>query len=300
MMSNLKFSLNFIGLVLSISGVSFLIYSINWKDFWHIAESVDWAFFILLSLIYTVMTLLLFFAWAFLLFYDTKHLFSKYLLKAYARSICAKYLPGNFFQFVSRQIDLAGNNIAQVKILKSSFFESLSLFAAALLIIGVFSFFTPFWDYPDFPEFLSDWIKEYGKTLPYFFIISALILVFGMSTSAPYCFASLILYLFFFWGLEIIGQEIWELIINDSFVPELPMGLFTLSWLVGFVIIGAPGGLGVRELVIVFFTQAFLGDDMYEAGALAALTLRFVTLLGEMLFVLISFIYLRRAEPITP
>ena len=300
MMRNSRLGLNFIGLVLSASGISFLIYSISWKDFWHIAERVDWTFFILLSFIYAAMILLLFFAWAFLLFYDTKHLFSKNLLKAYARSICAKYLPGNFFQFVSRQIDLAGNNIAQVKILKSSFLEILSQLAAALLIIGVFSFCTPFWDYPDFPEFLNGWIKEYGKTLPYFFVISALVLVFGMSASAPYCFVSLILYLFFFWGLEIIGQEIWELIANDSLLPELPMGLFTLSWLAGFVIIGAPGGLGVRELVIVFFTQAFLGDDMYEAGALAALTLRFVTLLGEMLFVLISFVYLRRAEPVTP
>jgi glycosyltransferase 2 family protein len=53
------------------------------------------------------------------------------------------------------------------------------------------------------------------------------------------------------------------------------------SWFAGFVVIGAPAGLGVREAVFVALTGAALGEDR----ALLVIGLfRIVTFLGDTLF----------------
>ena len=53
------------------------------------------------------------------------------------------------------------------------------------------------------------------------------------------------------------------------------------SWLAGFVVVGAPAGLGVREATFVALTGATLGED--HALLLIGL-FRIVTFLGDTLF----------------
>lgn len=72
---------------------------------------------------------------------------------------------------------------------------------------------------------------------------------------------------------------------------------FALSWLLGFVVPGAPGGVGIREAVFVGLFGPQLGDG-FAAGL--ALLLRIITTLGDLLtFGLASWISagsLRNAE----
>ncbi len=53
---------------------------------------------------------------------------------------------------------------------------------------------------------------------------------------------------------------------------------FLLSWLAGYVVIGSPGGLGVREVVFLFLTNAQIS---VEYSLLAILLFRLVSVLGE-------------------
>lgn len=68
---------------------------------------------------------------------------------------------------------------------------------------------------------------------------------------------------------------------------------FAAAWLLGFVLPGAPGGLGVREAVLVLGLAPILGEPQ---AALGAVLLRIVTLSGDGLMSLAGWLVLRSAE----
>jgi len=72
--------------------------------------------------------------------------------------------------------------------------------------------------------------------------------------------------------------------ININITAKLIV-IFSIAWLAGFIIPGAPGGIGVREAVIIFFITPIIGEAQSVAIAIA---LRFVTLLGDIWFLMIS------------
>ena len=61
--------------------------------------------------------------------------------------------------------------------------------------------------------------------------------------------------------------------------------IFSLAWVAGFIIPGAPGGIGVREVVLIFFLSPIIGEP---EGIAVAIALRFVTLLGDIFFFIVS------------
>jgi uncharacterized membrane protein YbhN (UPF0104 family) len=72
----------------------------------------------------------------------------------------------------------------------------------------------------------------------------------------------------------------------------LVLGATAASWLAGFVVIGAPGGLGVREAAFVALAGSTLGADR----ALVVISLfRVVTFLGDTLFFAAGALAMRRA-----
>ena len=58
-----------------------------------------------------------------------------------------------------------------------------------------------------------------------------------------------------------------------------------MAWFAGFIIPGAPGGIGVREAIIILFLTPIIGE---AESIVAAVGLRFVTLLGDVWFYTIS------------
>jgi uncharacterized membrane protein YbhN (UPF0104 family) len=77
----------------------------------------------------------------------------------------------------------------------------------------------------------------------------------------------------------------------DSFAMLLAAN--AASWAAGFIVIGAPGGLGVREVAFV----ALAGGALGESGALLLIGIfRIVTFLGDTLFFAAGSFALRRAK----
>ncbi len=62
-------------------------------------------------------------------------------------------------------------------------------------------------------------------------------------------------------------------------------GIYLISWLIGYVTPGAPGGLGVKEAVMVFL----LSGIMQESDIiLSAFILRFCNIIGDFLAFLLN------------
>jgi hypothetical protein len=85
-------------------------------------------------------------------------------------------------------------------------------------------------------------------------------------------------------------------VLADSVVPDVPLATtwsaYAAAWVVGFLVIPVPSGLGVREAVLV------LAVPQIEAGALVAASVgqRLVTLVTEVAVVAGNAWYRRRAE----
>ncbi len=84
---------------------------------------------------------------------------------------------------------------------------------------------------------------------------------------------------FFIMGLILKLQAHWLFNVKESNLLELTC-LFTIAWLAGYVVPGAPGGLGVREIMIVFLLSPVLGVGVATG---LSLTLRLTTVLGDAL-----------------
>lgn len=67
------------------------------------------------------------------------------------------------------------------------------------------------------------------------------------------------------------------------------LGAFLLSWIVGFVVPGAPGGIGIREMVFTLLLEAYGSVDI-DSMLLAIVIYRFVSILGELIGLTLSMI----------
>lgn len=187
----------------------------------------------------------------------------------------AKYLPGGIWHFVGRAgyyktLKLSVLEISQA-ILKENLWLIVSAgFSGSLLLIAGYR-----------PQHLL-WFAPVIAL-----IWLAVIYLWGRHVSFPRIIGIIALQLF-----------IW-LFVGLSFSIILPLeatysnvlivsGAFTISWLIGFISLFAPGGIGVREIILVTILLPFLaGAD----SSVFAVTHRLLWIVIEFLFGLIAFIF---------
>jgi len=92
--------------------------------------------------------------------------------------------------------------------------------------------------------------------------------------------AAFAIYVLFFIGSGLLVVVLCKSLAVVSVVTEL-IGIGAAAWLVGFVVPGAPGGLGVREAVLIAGLSA-AGLTATEA-TVVALGHRFVTMVGDVI-----------------
>ena len=77
-------------------------------------------------------------------------------------------------------------------------------------------------------------------------------------------------------------------------VPGLPLaGAYVLAWLIGLVTPGAPAGLGVREMVLLFLLKGFVSESDL---ILAVLVGRMVTVVGDGMYFIVSSISISHSK----
>jgi hypothetical protein len=203
------------------------------------------------------------------------------LFIAHLRSQIAKYLPGNVFHFAYRHVAARREGVAHAALGSALGFESaLLIVAAAVLALGVAS--DPRLDQ------LVPWAHRLVWIAPMVAAIACVGIIVGarrfasvqvpVRTVACSLFGALAIDLIFF----LLAACALRLLCAQP--DALPFGAWcgwlALAWIVGYVVPGAPAGLGLREAVVVLGLKPVLGD----AEALAvALCYRLVTVSADAL-----------------
>ncbi len=247
------------------------------------------------SIIYGLSEFLLSFAWRRLLkMCGHKDISANICNRIYGKSQIAKYIPGNVFHVVGRHILGSQAGIKNIVLAGATIYEILGLISISVLIgfSGMIMF---------------------GLSNIYFSLYQIILILFS-TIFITSLITALAPYLMSLRGIILPYRGIWDTVIDISkvyvfyFIFFLIAGLllviivnlfldidinttaklvviFSIAWLAGFIIPGAPGGIGVREAVIIFFITPIIGEAQSVAIAIA---LRFVTLLGDVWFLMIS------------
>lgn len=191
-------------------------------------------------------------------------------IRIYGISQIAKYIPGNIFQFAGRQAMGMASGFSGRVLIKSAAYELGLLACAAGLFCALI--------------FPSELLAKIGLSDVTLFCtglgLALIILRLLVNTNVSGIFLSYVVFLsisgsIFYWILSNVGSTV-------NIAGSVVVGAFVVSWLVGFVTPGAPAGVGVRELLLVFFLQ----DAVTQEGLLitAVILSRVVTAFGDVLF----------------
>jgi glycosyltransferase 2 family protein len=206
----------------------------------------------------------------------------------YARTQIAKYLPGNVFHLVGRQVVGRRLGHGQARLALASLLEALLLVltAGALSLPLVWRWLDqgPLWIValtgPGLALIAVRWVRRHD--------LAFRDLTAGADRGRPPAVMRLLraaaLYAIFFLVVAVI---FWILAQSVSDPGKTSIGLaasvplVALAWLVGFATPGSSAGIGVREAVLIAALEGTLG---VPASALIALALRLVTIGGDVVF----------------
>jgi len=242
-------------------------------------------------------------AWKKLLFiFSGQEIPSKKIINLYLKSNIAKYLPGNVFHFAGRHLLVRDNSVSHAHLMLSNLSEIFLLVFTATLILTaglVFKLII-------IPEKIISLIslkyiitalitliiiasaaliillikKQYRRIKAFFRVISR--------RNLKEILLTVILYSTMFIITGFILSIIFYMLKGDNisfYFAYHIIFVFTLSWVLGYIVPGAPGGVGIREAVIIIMLSP-ISDA--QTSALCALILRVVTITGDIISYIMS------------
>lgn len=268
-------SLHWVGGAVATAGIVFVVLRLH-----HYGAEIDFARLDLiawfwggaLALIYGASNLMLALAWWNLLCRFDIHTSRHWAVRVYGISQIARYVPGNIFHLAGRQAMGMAAGLAGWMLAKSSVWE-----------LGLISFAGGLFGLLALPLLLPNMSALVGAGIFAAALGFAFLLLnrfFGAPVARAFGWHAAFLALS---GLLFVG--LIELLSGNSVGEDLPVlpviGAYVLAWLAGLVTPGAPAGLGVRELVLLFLLTGVIG----EADLLLATVLgRIVTVCGDVGF----------------
>jgi len=268
-------ALRWAGSTLALLGIIFVVlrlhsYSASF-DFSRF-DMVQWLGVVGFSLLYGLANLMLALAWWNLLEQFGARVSRRWAIKTYGISQLARYVPGNIFHLAGRQAMGMATGISGWVVAKSSIWE-LGLISIAGAMFGLLT------------------LPLLIPSLPMAISTGVFAAVVAITASLLWRFAGLPVAHAFGWyvgflaisGLLFTGLiELQDGIIGISDFKWRPLcGAYVLAWLIGLITPGAPAGIGVRELVLLFLLK----------GAVAEADLVFIILVGRMVTVFGDFIF---------
>lgn len=302
----MKKYLKYIGNIVSILSIAFIIKAM-WTLGFDFSAVTNWSVFILIVIvcvaIKTASVYVSASAWyGWLSFFSgVKDKYKEGVL-VYAKANIGKYLPGNVMHYVERNLFADKLGISQKKLAASSLFEVLSLVGSALLIALLVSF-------SQLQEALLEIFGEgYVKIvigaialgLVCFMALCFLLRKRLLVVLKEYTFSDFIKSLvcnMLLYGLSLVMLGVVMVILycymGGSFQiksAELIVSGYIIAWVLGFIVPGAPGGIGVRELVVTLLLGSIVGQGMIVT---LSITHRLITVIGDFAAYLIMLIIRR-------
>jgi len=265
---------------------------------WLLESGVSFKLIIIICISITVYSLGRFFlslAWRnLLLICGHKYISRNVCNSIYGKTQIAKYMPGNVFHFVGRHILGVKEGINNMVLVGATIYEILGLLTSSLIIglsgVVIFDLGNIYFSFNQMIIILTSIIVAtcaLTAIAPYLMRLRDIILPkYGIIKSLYNIIKT---YLFYFSFFIIVGL-LFALIVNyffhiDFIIATKLITIFSISWLLGFIIPGAPGGIGVREAALIFFTAPIIGE---AESVLVAIILRLVTLFGDLMFFVLS------------
>ena len=305
----MKKYLKYIGNIVSILSIAFIIKAM-WTLGFDFSAVTNWPVFILIVIvcvaIKTASVYVSASAWyGWLSFFSgVKDKYKEGVL-VYAKANIGKYLPGNVMHYVERNLFADKLGISQKKLAASSLFEVLSLVGSALLIALLVSF-------SQLQEALLEIFGEgYVKIvigaiaigLVCFMALCFLLRKRLLVVLKEYTFSDFIKSLvcnMLLYGLSLVMLGVVMVILycymGGSFQiksAELIISGYIIAWVLGFIVPGAPGGIGVRELVVTLLLGSIVGQGMIVT---LSITHRLITVIGDFCAYLIMLVIRREMK----
>jgi glycosyltransferase 2 family protein len=270
----LKRSLHLLGSALGIAGVGFV--AVQLHAYWDQIEAgrlgaTGWLVVGLLALVYGAANLMLAVAWWNLLGHLGVVVSKAWAVRAYGLSQIAKYLPGNVFHLAGRQALGMTAGLPALPLARSAVWElGLIALAGATFLVLVVPLRVEAW-----PAWWS--LAAFGALAPLLVLSGRRLLSAAVAVVLSW-------------------QVIFLLVSGAIFAAVLAMvapaglsagllpavgGAYVVAWLAGLITPGAPAGVGVRELVLLYlFAARFAPADLL----IAVLIARVVTVSGDLLY----------------
>lgn len=219
-------------------------------------------------------------------------------LVIWGKANIAKYLPGNVLHFAGRQVIGARFGWPQGSIAAASLLEialqvllPCGMAALLLLVFGRWAML----------EEAGGWLAPvilvatagvavvlFGRHLRHWLPERLLRPLARLALPHPTALLpAVVWYLLFFAGMCLIVWSLYAMVVGYISLRQLPIlsAAFLISWVMGFVVPGAPGGIGVREGSFSLLGSVFLTPDVL---VIVAGLMRLVTLIGEGLIFLLA------------
>ncbi len=270
-------------------------------------------YFLLSTAIYSIALIVLSSLWTLLLTMSGANIERNRVSHAlvYLLTIVAKYLPGNVFQYATRHIltkklGLPHKIVALAAVAELAILSATAVLLSIIVIMAVvgtsnFASALPWsgWDRLITPA----WISLVLITIIGISIVAAYFLVAGsvwqkFKRVATAYFTAGLFFSISFISLWIVAQLFLD--VDAEYPVSLVACLFIgniMAWLTGMVTPGAPGGLGVREVVFLALLSPFIGEPQALGIAVAS---RLTTLSADGLVSFITYIATKKNPLFVP
>jgi len=229
-----------------------------------------------LGLAYGLAGLLLALAWRNLLCHFGTIIRPTMAVWIYGVSQLAKYVPGNIAHLAGRQALGIATGLTGWILAKSAVWE-LGMIAAAAVPFGLLAL-----------PLIEPTVSVAFSVGGYFALVS-LTAILARRLIGPSVARAFVLHTGFLAISGLIFVALVTLVSgehNRTGLPWLPVcGSYVIAWLCGLATPGAPAGIGVRELVLLFLLNGLMSEADLTLTVLLA---RIATLAGDLLFFLIG------------
>jgi hypothetical protein len=222
------------------------------------------------------------------------------IIPVYTKANMGKYIPGNIMQFAGRNI-LAGKlGFKQLDITFCSIIEIIMLLFTDCILSLIFGM-------KRFKQVLKAVYYKINPSMVYSILIVLILLITvviwllvkksGIIKNYKHFFTKkflkLLCKLFCIYSVTLIIPGIFlvmilKLVLGASISLQISMTIisgYTISWVLGYVVPGAPGGIGIRESLLLLMLGPLFTNNIV---LLAALLLRIASTLGDLIAFLLS------------
>ena len=242
----------------------------------------------LLAVAYALSLFFVALGWKSILSLLTKKKLSFSFVWVWLQSNVYKYLPGNVFNYVSRQIISKKMGVEHKILIESNIVEALLLASSSLVLSGSILYFI-------YDLSVNEYFSFLNKNYIYVGLILVGLLLWYLNKFKKIQIIDskivILCYLIFFLTLGASAYIILNYQMKIEFSFLLITAIYSFAWLVGFITPGAPGGIGVRESVFVILSNGLLTES---DAVVLSMMLRFVSIVGEVILFVIASMILNR------